>query len=239
MSFLDKKIIRLFQAYIALDEAMAVNLRTKACKPVFVANPWATYVTPSKPLALKDWEKTLKLVYAGNYGAAHDLSPFLQYLKGQPVIIKSQLSISFVGMPAPIGTALRDRFLEVGVAAEFLPRFSSFSKLLQFLHRFHFGIVSLKDCQRGLACPSKAFTYVSQGIPLCYVGPNKTLTDSLLEKGWGISYTQLADVIESGDYLENIRQNQGFSYPSVREESLGIMMSVLKGMQRGEQVWEQ
>jgi hypothetical protein len=189
---LDHTWLRLADGIIALDQAMADLLCSiSPVKNIKISPPWITYVSPPKALRAPSQDSPLKILYAGNYGFAHDLQPLTSFLAQLDNASKAMIKITATGMSETSRAGFSEMFSRAGVEVQTIPRMASFQDLCAMMDHFDFGLVSLNETYAGLACPSKAFTYISQGLPVLYIGPSKTLPDSLTKEGWGISLEQL------------------------------------------------
>ena len=86
---------------------------------------------------------------------------------------------------------LRTLFSGLKCELNYLPRLAALTDLVELMSTFDLGVVSLEEGQAGVACPSKAFSYLSQGLPILYVGPEHTLTWNLCKAGWGYTVDDL------------------------------------------------
>ncbi len=168
LRYLDKFFLGLCDGFITLDVSMGSRLRAKLSRPLpmLIAPPWTTYCHPPIPLSDRvRLGQPLRLLYAGNYGAAHDLSPLAQAIRSGGYFRNRTLEISFVGMSQLSQKRLKAQFEGVKANLKFFDRFAHLDQLLMFFREFDFGIVSLANSHSGLSCPSKAYTYLSQGWP--------------------------------------------------------------------------
>ena len=200
----DRWILSLAPHLVVLDDAMAdlmCKSRHISGSHLSVAPPWTAFVTPAKPMRQpsSDFSVTepLRLIYAGNYGFAHDLGPFSTLLATLTPQEKNCLKIVGIGMNETSRRAFQDVFNRVGIQVETLARVESFSKLLVVFQNADLGIVSLRDDYAGIAAPSKAYTYVSQGLPIIYSGPPHTLPDRLVDDGLGFTATDFVAMIHN------------------------------------------
>lgn len=188
---IDRKMISRLQNVVVLDHSMTQPiLGVLPSEKVYVIPPWGTYMLPAKPFKFNPGEK-ICLLYAGNYGVAHDLGPLVSHLKKLPQEQLDRLQITFVGMSLSAIEKLKKLFETLKIGTHFLPRFEKRTDLLDLMTNMDFGIVSLSQFHEGLACPSKAFTYLSQGLPILYIGPDGTLGANIVNEGWGITLQSL------------------------------------------------
>ncbi len=200
---IDRWILAKAPVIVVLDDAMAdLLIRGRDVSPgrIFISPPWTTFINPAKPIrGLKDSSSSnLKLLYAGNYGFAHDLSSLAKEIKNLSVDIKTKVSITGIGMNEDSRKLFTEIFDDSGIKISTLPRVESFENLLKIFSDYDLGVVSLHEDYAGIAAPSKAFTYVSQGLPLLYVGPKRTLPDRLTEDGAGYNQNQFIDALKTG-----------------------------------------
>ncbi|MCX6116030.1 MAG: hypothetical protein NT027_00670 [Proteobacteria bacterium] len=189
LSILERFFIPQFDEIVTLDEGMA-ELLSKSTgvsrSKIRISSPWATFVSPTtilrQPVLSKN--RPLRLVYAGNYGQAHDLAPLADMLK--EIVPLTPIELVGMGMNNTSAKRFEKNFADIGnLTLTVYPRFESVSHLVTELAKFDLGIVSLNADYLGIASPSKAFTYISQGLPILYIGPQKTLSDSLVKTGYG------------------------------------------------------
>ncbi|MCX6125864.1 MAG: hypothetical protein NTV34_14110, partial [Proteobacteria bacterium] len=218
---------------VALDDAMATLIQQiKPNHPVKIAHPWITYVNPPKALRAPRADGTLKIFYAGNYGFAHDLEPLIKYIFELPQAVRDKIEITATGMNDLARAKFSRIFADVGVSIKTLPRMDSFAAVCDLMSQFDLGLVSLKmDCA-GLASPSKAFTYISQGLPILYVGPPGTMPDQVSKQGWGINLDQLKAMTSQGGFSSTIlRQNlsqNGNIYPDPSQRGYEVLRAAIE-----------
>lgn len=217
----DRKIAQKVTGFVTLDEAMRITFldSTKFTKKSSVIPPWSTYLEPAKTLRAPDcYQSPIRLIYAGNYGKVHDLTPLAAAVQTLRKEEKKRLSITFVGMGDEGRLKLQQLFLQTGLSLEFKPRLATVGQLASEFEHYDFGIVSLADDRVGVACPSKALTYLSQGLPIFYVGPAHTLPWQLCQEGWGVI---LSEVFKDGHFVlpDRIVQHVGRIFPNPKEQS--------------------
>jgi hypothetical protein len=206
---IDKFILKLSSTFVVLDSAMKNYLCSRRSVPdqkIALSPPWSTYMTPTKPLrGFQSDHQSLKLLYAGNYGFAHDISPLAQMLTEKTSQlptgnqIKIKIEITIVGMNAKAQETFVSSFANSKVKITCLPRFERIADLLKLFDQFDFGIVSLRNDGPGTAAPSKSFTYISQGLPILYLGPEGSFADDLVRDGYGLDLAAFAELITSTD----------------------------------------
>jgi len=220
---IDRVLWEFVDGVVTLDRAMEKELVARSgltCNKL-IAFPWVTFVRPAKPLTMRAKSEEIKLIYAGNYGASHDLLPLVACLNSFDRQTQGRCSLTFVGMSKLAQARLQREFLGFAGHIVFLPRFAALGGLLKKFSDCDFGIVSLSTAKAGLSCPSKAFTYVSQGLPLLYIGPASSMSDDLIKEGWGIGLTDLTTIIKT-DSRPALKQN-GKIYPDPRQLALSRM----------------
>ena len=227
LSWADRRVTGAFDAIIVLDRAMAadVSWRTQYAKRIEVVIPWSTYVEPAREVRVSGASTRLRMIYAGNYGYAHDLSPLARALRAGK-FAHGNIEICFVGMPAAAVAVLKEQFAGVPAQLHFWPRFESFGELVKQFEHFDLGIVSLAQDIGGLCCPSKALTYVSCGLPILYVGPERTLSAEICEKGFGLTLEQLVE--GWGKPLDQLIVPTEKKFPNPFEHSLTQMEDILR-----------
>lgn len=222
----DRWILPLSTDVVTMDAAMAAKIRQLSRGKIAAVPipPWGTYVAPAQRLRTPPpGMANRRLLYAGNYGAAHDLSPLAERLASLSAEDLGQLSLTFIGMGDESKARLRELFAASVNRLEFKPRFDKLSSLCQFMGEFDYGIVSLANDCGGLSCPSKALTYLSQGLPIFYVGPKDTLAAQLAAAGWGKT---LALAFDSGQ-TDSVTRG-GDTFPDPREHSLDAMLALVE-----------
>lgn len=229
LEWVDRWSTQAFERIIVLDLAMAEDLvrRTGYPKKIEVIKPWSTYISPGRPLRVGGQTKKLRLIYAGNYGYAHDLGPLAQALGRLQKADQETVELCFVGMSDQSTSTLRAIFAGVAAKISYWPRFQHLSELTGKFSEFDLGIVSLAGDMCGICCPSKALTYISCGLPILYVGPKLTLSWELCQKGYGIT---LEDLMANWGRPLTALINPGHSaLPDPCEESLAQMEVFIRG----------
>lgn len=192
LRWLDRNLLSRAHCIVALDQAMLRLIRDLGVSAKLVeAQPWVTYAKPAKPLRAPRDEGALRLFYAGNYGFAHDLTPLVDLLRSQQLTELTRIEITAMGMNEDARRRFEDLFVSSKIALRTLPRVDAVEDVYRMMEEFDLGIVSLRDTYAGIACPSKALTYVSQGLAILYVGPAGTLPFELCMSGWGVTLEQL------------------------------------------------
>lgn len=184
---LDRLILRGARGFIALDQSMKQHLvgcGVPATK-ISIAPPWTTYMSPPAPIK-GPVGGPLKLIYAGNYGKAHDLSPLTTQLAQLSYPQQRAFELHFLGLSSQAQTQITELCQDVECTIKFHPRLPHRDQVGSFLRQFDLGIVCLKSEYFGYACPSKAFSYLSQGLPILYVGEPDTLAFELVQQGYGV-----------------------------------------------------
>jgi hypothetical protein len=205
LSGIDEVILKLAQRIVVLDEAMFDLITVDRKIPserVKISAPWCTFVSPTKKLRQPRFSDSqpIRLIYAGNYGFAHDISPLAGALSTLSNELKSKILMTGIGMNAPSQERFKDLFAAAGITVNLLPRTESFKALLELFDDFDFGLVSLREDSVGLASPSKAYTYISQGLPILYVGPKRALPDGLVTMGFGILLDDFIQALAVGAF---------------------------------------
>jgi hypothetical protein len=223
----DKVLCQGIDAVVTLDRSMEALARAAGFRAkIEVVAPWSTYIEPSFDLR----EPTLvrpRLIYAGNYGAAHDLSVLAEALRAR-FPCEKRPSLTFVGMSADAADRLRSQFPQHEFSVTFLGRLPHSKDVFSVIRSNDFGIVSLKNDQVGVCCPSKALTYVSQGTPLLYVGPQNTLCDELCEEGWGMRLDDFCD--SSSPDRQRIASRVGTRLQNPRKQGLHVLVEMLASL---------
>ncbi len=228
LTSLDRLILCLASRIVVLDNAMADLLReNRGIDPskILVAPPWTTFVNPAKPIRGRFHPPDIKLLYAGNYGLAHDLSPLAHELATLPTDIRSRVRITGIGMNEDSRRAFEALFIAAGVSVNTLPRADSFSALLGMFDEYQFGIVSLRADFAGIAAPSKAFTYLSQGLPILYVGPERALPSDLVDMGMGLNLTNFIQGLRSSEF--SFLDMDGRTLQDPKQESAAVLMRAI------------
>lgn len=205
LSTLDRLILSLAPHIVVLDRAMAelmMKSRHINQAQLSIAPPWTAFVAPAKPLRqppsiTSSDSPPLRLIYAGNYGFAHDLRPFSRLLETLTPEEKTRITVVGIGMNDMSRQSFQNVFRSVGIRVETRPRVESFQNLLAVFENADLGIVSLREEYAGIAAPSKAYTYVSQGLPILYSGPDATLPAQLVEAGLGYSTNDFVSLIRN------------------------------------------
>ncbi|BBH54043.1 hypothetical protein [Fluviispira sanaruensis] len=231
LRYIEKKLCNNSKKIICLDESMKKRICSNNVNldNVIVCPPWATYLGSSNFIQKVDIHLTVKFIYAGNYGKVHDLSPMSDLFSKFTLKEQSSLYLTFVGMSHKSQLEINNIFSKLGCTIEFLPRFERVDNLIHLFKEYHFGIVSLSYESIGLACPSKAYTYISQGLPIYYVGPDFTLSHDLCNQGFGVSQTDIPNIFS--DWIHNLKNyyssNSGKIFHNPKHESLRKFKNIL------------
>lgn len=218
----DSVLMRITNSVVTLDSGMSNDLK-KRCpnvRNVEAIPPWATFVEPSVAFRAPKNSAQVKILYAGNYGKAHDLSPFVELLRSQPVDIQSQLQFTFVGMNAASAATLKELFSGLHVSQVFLPRFQKLTDLFVLMKEMDFGLVSLNHEFAGVMCPSKAYTYLSQGTAILNAGPPNSLSDELCQTGWGYNAEDFFEILRSRSLDFALHDKNGHFFQNPRHKSI-------------------
>jgi hypothetical protein len=226
----DRWVLSMAPAIVVLDDAMADLLRLNravASHQIFIAPPWTTFINPPKPIreTIYDSARSFRLLYAGNYGFAHDLLPLADAIRNLPDEIRTRLSVTGVGMSENSRRVFTKIFEDAGIKIETVPRQGSMAALLKMFNDFDFGVVSLRQEYAGIASPSKAFTYLSQGLPILYEGPQRTLPDRLVNDGAGYTTVQFIDALKAGCF--DPLKMAGLIMPDPKAESEKILIKAI------------
>ena len=221
---IDTVVTKMCMGVIALDGAMSASLltRTGYRGPVIVANPWVTFRVPAKLIRTPLFNgRRANLIYAGNYGFVHDLSPLANALRSG-VLSPDSIKITFVGMSSHAATALSKLFNIPGLVVSFLERRKEFKELEAFFEDSDLGLVSLNEYMEGVACPSKAYTYISCGLPILYIGPNSSLSSEICKSGYGITLEQAIQF--PIPEWSNFTSKAGTTFEDPRSENINKMI---------------
>lgn len=226
---IDRVVMRIPATTVTLDDGMRLALlkRSRHIRKAVSIPPWATYLEPPSPLRTPGKNTVFRILYAGNYGKAHDMSPFVARLKNEDKNVLDKMEFIFVGMNSESSNAISQLFAPLPVKKQFLPRFAQISELLKLMREVDFGLVSLNPEFEGILCPSKAFTYLSQGTPVLYTGPENSLSWEICEKGWGCRDDVFLGVLRGKVADFPFAAQQGHVYPNPRSVSLDALLSTL------------
>jgi len=174
---LDATLMPRFSLIVTLDGAMAALARARAGAVEVIEHPtWGTGEGATlAPVSYLPGSSVgpLRLVYSGNLGVAHDLSPLRQLLAA--VLRRRSVSLLVIGASAAGELRFRELARDLAIDVEFHPRvdFSGLRPLYE-AKRIDAGIVLLSEESSGLASPSKFSGYINFGLPLIYLGPAAT-----------------------------------------------------------------
>ena len=234
---IDRIFVNMASAVVTLDDAMLQELvrRTGFAGQTSVIAPWVTFVEPSVALRVPSELDRVRLLYAGNFGHAHDLQPLVDQLGALSREQQGNVTMTFVGMDIGSRNKIEQALAKLATPRQFLPRFPQVAGLLAIMPEFDFGIVSLRSDHAGIACPSKAFTYLSQGLAILYVGPPGTLSWRLCQEGWGLTVEDLfGDEPEAA--LRKTRSHAGVLFPNPagpgRQSMAKLVQSLATGNKR-------
>lgn len=231
----EKATMGLCRSVIVLDESMRESLvaRTHCTIPVSVIPPWATYMEPALAFRPPREDALCRVLYAGHYAWHHNLKKMVDCLKLLSDPEQQKISFTFIGMNASTQDQLRALFEELHCPTLFLRRLEHVSDVLKLMTEYDFGLVSLIDEQGGLSCPSKAFTYLSQGLPILYVGPTRTLSWQLCQEGWGSTFDQWLKLGRT-DTVRALQKRAGTMFPNPKGKCLqGICEIVESALEMG------
>ena len=226
IDYVDVSFLRFAKGIVVLDDAMKHSLMDRGLihGNIHIVYPWATYMNPPVALRMKERGNAQEwnILYAGNYGKSHDLTNFAELLRGLSPGKASQIHMSFVGMSDAAQSSLRGLFKATHAKLSFYPRFPDAKQLLEWFPNFDFGLVSLADSYAGISCPSKVYSYLSQGLPILYIGPEGTLAKDLVEKGWGLDLHMFSELIalENAAVPIKLQSKEGSVLPDPKESSL-------------------
>jgi hypothetical protein len=228
----DVAILKMADRIVVLDDAMFDLITVGRKIPsecVKISAPWSTFASPGRKMRQPNFSSTgvINLIYAGNYGFTHDISPLAMGLGKLSAKQRAQVSITGIGMNAPSQLRFKELFRDAGIEVKMLPRSESFQTLLHMFDHYDFGLVSLREDSAGLAAPSKAYTYLSQGLPILYVGPKKSLPDKLVQQGFGVSTGEFIAELASG-FFSNLK-SCGSVIDDPKHEAMKVMMRVIYG----------
>jgi hypothetical protein len=194
--------------------------------------PWKTYIEPAKPLRIPQGRGTIKLVYAGNLGAAHNLADLCSELCRLSPVQQKNVSLHFVGMQKANFLQVKQQLHGFVGELHYRERFAHFAELSAYFEEFDFGIVSLDHFYAGLACPSKVYSYLSQGLPVLFSGPRHSLAGTLVSEGWGyfVAPEFFAQVF-AADY-RMIKAQVGQVFPNPRAAALRDFTVCVEGLLR-------
>lgn len=228
LRWLDRKLMPLCKAVTCLDESMRDDLlaRTGYEGPIEITYPWATYLEPAHPFRAKSSSEKYSLLYAGNYGTAHDLSPLAIEVAKLSIEEQRRYKFTFVGMSPKAQAHLKELFAGLASNVELLPRFATIDGLFAKYIESDFGIVCLRKDYSGIVCPSKAFTYLSQGLPLFYVGPENSMSWNLCKRGWGYTMEDWFGLTRD-EARDRIAPNIGKTFPNPKARSRDEVMQLL------------
>lgn len=216
-----------YQKIVTLDDAMAIVLQQNSLKKldIEIVPPWSTFIEPSKALRAPPQE-SIKILYAGNYNSTHDLTEFTQQLTRFAEIELAKFEFVFVGMNDSSRQTLEKVFSGVSCKKSFLPRRNNFGEVLELMQSCHFGLTSLNPFFTGLVCPSKAFTYVSQGLPILYFGGENTMSWKMCHDGWGVTAEQFFESIRGKRETLNVK-NVGKVFENPTDAALNTFLKIL------------
>jgi hypothetical protein len=196
---LNKLFTRLYRKVVTLDRAMMELIRKDASSQkiqFLIAPPWSTFAGSGEPLKSVNLnDSKIRIVYAGNYGAAHDLESFFSDVSSLPNDVQQRLNFTFVGMGASSFKNIEQFSARTACKVYYVGRLESFADVVKLIKDHDLGIVNLGYKFTGYACPSKVFTYVSLGVPILYVGGDETLASDLAKEGWGYQHRDFIDIL--------------------------------------------
>ncbi len=219
-------------AIVALDEAMRDSLikRLRVMKPIYISPPWATYLSPGQRLRCSSRHRTIRLLYAGNYGKSHDLQPLADMLIGKSTSPTGSVSVSlhFIGLSVEARTELQAMFGGMAGDLQFFPRLPDLNDLKTKMQDYDFGIVSLAENYAGISAPSKAYTYLSQGLPILYVGPGGTGAEQMVRDGYGLDLKGFKQLCQGLPAVEAFVHRDGSIFPDPRVAAIKTFTDLLR-----------
>lgn len=224
----DAQVFEWSAGVVTLDDAMrdALVRRLSLRTEVRVSPPWATYLLPPVPMRTRPHYHTLRLLYAGNYGKSHDLTPLANFLK-EDADAKCEPTLHFIGISEQAKTELMQLFAGIRGEIKFFPRLPDVNQLKDKMHDYDFGVVSLAADYAGISAPSKAYTYLSQGLPILYVGPSGTGADQIVRSGNGITLRELRELRSGASAPEQVAKNAAKIFPNPRSTAIQAFTNLL------------
>lgn len=181
---LDRFLLSKMALVIVLDSAMAECCRRR-CKTVKTAvfPTWGRKVSalPAHASGEGIGSSRINLVYAGNFGAGHDLRIVGELLKG--LQRRCEPHVFVVGSSQNGEESFAKLCEPLKIKYKSYPRLG-FESLRSFFieHYIHYGIVLMKDLYWGVLSPSKYSGYITFGIPIIYIGPPATNAHAVCSK---------------------------------------------------------
>lgn len=229
LNFCERLAVNNAHAVVTLDNAMQRSLQRRLTPktPILVSPPWATYLTPAQPLKVRSNWHNIKILYAGNYGKSHDLQPLADLLATYDEATQKRVALHFIGMSDEAQRHLAKCFATFKGDLSFFDRLASLDALVAKMREYDLGLVSLAADYAGISAPSKAFTYLSQGVPILYVGPAETGADQIVRDGWGIDFHSLEAILRAELVPDSLAKVAGRIFPNPRAASLAVFSDVL------------
>ncbi|HYE30664.1 MAG TPA: hypothetical protein VEH27_04495 [Methylomirabilota bacterium] len=198
---------------VTLDPAMEGLLRANGYQRDIIVHPtWApSAVRALSEVAGDDVGGTLRLMFVGNLGRSHSLETFEGLLKLLPGKV-NLLALGASDLGLAQFRALAER---AGIPFEGHGRLP-FAEFKQRIAEFkpHYGLVFMHPSSGGLVSPSKFVTYLQQGIPILYVGPegsNAWLACSRFDAGLAVSArASEAELREAAFKVSSPERHQSF-----------------------------
>lgn len=203
---------------VALDGAMADLLRTRRPADLRVIPNWHS---DAEPAVDGDDEIGARIItarsrfryvvlYTGNYGWGHDLSPLIDWLRAD----REQRNFYFAfvggGVKWPALAALE---AELGTDRVIARPYVSRGRVAALIAAADFGLVCLEPACAGLMCPSKIYGYLAAGKPLIYLGPPGTnVAEAIEEYGCGVRLSP--DPTTTGNILRTVARPE-FDFPGM------------------------
>ncbi len=201
----DAWAMRTMAAVIVLDDSMAERAHALAPEvPVVVHPPWNRDVgVPYDPISYVPGSDAgvRRFGYAGNLGVAHDPQGLMRVALAARAY--GRVEMHFISATESTKAHFQP-LLEAGVEVQFHPRVKSFLDLKEVFERLRLdlGVVLLDQDSAGLVSPSKFTAYLKFGLPVLYIGPEKTNTELICARfgaGWrlpnGASDVQIQSVV--------------------------------------------
>jgi glycosyltransferase involved in cell wall biosynthesis len=185
----DTRALRSMTTIVTLDESMAELVRAAAPAVRLIVHPtWGVSDENAyDPIAYIPGSEdgVRRFAYAGNLGAAHDPATFIRVLSAMGA--QGRVELHVIGAPESAKVRLQP-LADAGVEVRYHPRvpFNELKEVFQRL-RLDIGVVILDEASAGLLSPSKFSAYLKFGLPVLYIGPEKTNTDLICTRfggGW-------------------------------------------------------
>lgn len=173
----ERRVLSSFSLVVVLDQAMQELVQKKCSGLKTMIHP--TWGTPLDKVASgastreTGKEDVLRLAYVGNFGRGHLWETMVRLV--ELAARKKHVRIIAIGVPDGAGRNFEELSSITNVEVVLHPR-QRFHEVVELLkaEAVDYGCVAMRGDLVGCLSPSKFSSYLEAGVPLLYIGPEKT-----------------------------------------------------------------